>query len=607
MSRRHKKNHNPNPTLEKKSNRDFDFKFWKNVLIFLSLFLYLILFPPFFRNQTLAGHDAGAHLTYLRLVSDALSQGQFPVRWIEWVSPGQNQPLFSYYQPLLYYLGQIPHFLGLDIMNSLYATVLFLWLFSGLTTYLFVKNITKESLAGVTAACLYIFAPYHILDVFVRTAYPESIALAFAPGMFWALERLFTTGKVTYLAFLSVFIAATFISHPPTLLMFGVPLAFYLGFIITNKLKFNISLKSLTKKIIYVFLGFVLAGGLSSFFAIPALLQQNLTKAASLNAGYLDFHNHFVCLTQLFWSNWGYGTSQAGCSDQISFQLGIINWVVILGIIGILTYYAYKKTSHYFNRDAVFWALIAFSGMYMTLSFSLAFWEGTPYLSFLQFPWRFLSVAIFASAILSGIVFKYLKKESYKLILFVILMIATPLLSYQYLQPAAYLDKGYFAQDSPDFYKGIAKGQGGTAEMGYFPKTMDVLPEQNKVPPSEVAFSSDKATGKIIKNTFTYKEFTVSSNSPIQAEVFIHYFPGWRFYINGSEVKPNTSNIYDFVFLDVPKGDNNIIAAFTDTPLIILSNLITLVSIIIFIGLIIVSESREFFKKQKLSQGFKGI
>ena len=143
--------------------------------------------------------------------------------------------------------------------------------------------------------------------------------------------------------------------------------------------------------------------------------------------------------------------------------------------------------------------------------------------------------------------------------------------------------------------------------MGYFPKTMDVLPEQNKVPPSEVAFSNDKATGKIIKNTFTYKEFTVTSNSPIQAEVFIHYFPGWRFYINGNEVKPNTSNIYDFVFLDVPKGDNDVIAAFTDTPLITLSNLITLVSIIIFICLVVVSESREFFKKRKLPQGFKGI
>ena len=603
MSRKHKNRQHsyssPNINPKKEQKDDFDFRLWRNILILASLLVFLIIFPPFFKNQVLAGHDAGAHLSYLRIFTDALSQGQFPVRWIEWVTPGQNQPLFSYYQPFLYYLGSIPHFLGFDILNSLYLTVLSMWLFSGFIVFLFVKNITKSNLAGIVSSCLYIFAPYHILDVFVRAAYPESIALAFAPGMFWAIERFISTERKIYLPLLSFFTAATFISHPPTLLMFGVPLFLYLLFISTNKFKFGIDLKLSVKKLVYVFISFILAGGLSSFFAIPALLQQNLTKASTLNAGYLDFHNHFVCLTQLFWSGWGYGTSQAGCNDQLSFQLGIINWIVIFSVIGILAYYAYKKTSHRFNIDAIFWIIIAFFGMYMTLSFSLAFWEGTPYLPFLQFPWRFLSVAIFASSILSGIMFKYLKKESHKLILFIVFMIATPLLSYQYLQPAAFLDKGYFAQDSQNFYRGTAKGQGGTAEMGYFPQNMDVLPEPGKVPESEIALSSQKATGKIIKDTFTYKEFSINSSSPIQAELYIHFFPGWKFYINGSEVKPNTSNIYDFVFLDIPAGNSNVTASFTDTPLVSLSNLITLLSIILFVSSIFVFGGKELLEKSK--------
>ncbi len=146
MSKNRKRKSYPVSYLKQKkeSHDDFDFKFLRNILIFLSLFVYLILFPPFLKNQVLGGHDAGTHLTYLRLMTDALSQGQFPVRWIDWVTPGQNQPLFSYYQPLLYYLGQIPHFFGFDILISLYTTVLFSWLFSGLITYLFVKNITKN-------------------------------------------------------------------------------------------------------------------------------------------------------------------------------------------------------------------------------------------------------------------------------------------------------------------------------------------------------------------------------------------------------------------------------------------------------------------------------
>lgn len=580
MSRKHKRNQIQKP----QPKEDFDLRFWRNVLIFLSLFVYLIIFPPFFKNQALGGHDAGAHLTYLRLMTDALSQGQFPVRWIEWVAPGQNQPLFSYYQPLLYYLGQIPHFLGFDILNSLYLTVLFLWLFSGLITYLFVKNITKDTLAGLVASSLYVFAPYHILDVFVRSAYPESIALAFAPGMFWAVERLIATEKRIYLGLLAIFTAATFVSHPPTLLMFGVPLLFYVCFLFFEKLKSGFNPKLLTKNIIFIFLGFALGGGLSAFFAIPALLQQGLTKASSLNVGYLDFHKHFVCLTQLFWSDWGYGTSQPGCADQLSFQLGIVNWAVIVFIIAILAFYLYKKIAHPAIKQTLFWLSIAFFGMYMTLSFSQPFWEGTPYLSFLQFPWRFLSVAIFAAAILSGILFTYLRKETYKIALFIIFMTLTPLLSYSFLQPAAYLPKDYFAQDSPDFYKGIAKGQQGqTALMGYFPKKMEVLPEQNKVPLSKIALSDPKATGKVIKDTFNYKEFNISSDSPLKAKLFIHYFPGWTFSINDIPVTPDTSNIYDFVYLSLPSGNNKIVAKFDNTPLITVANSISLLSILILL------------------------
>nr|MBI5455398.1 hypothetical protein [Candidatus Levybacteria bacterium] len=588
MSRKHKrkKNYNYDAYYHKPPEKrdDFDLRFWRNILIFISLFVYLILFPPFLKNQALGGHDAGAHLTYLRIFTDAFSQGQFPVRWIEWVVPGQNQPLFSYYQPLLYYLGQIPRFLGLDILNSLYSTVLFMWLFSGLITYLFVKNITSNTLAGLSASCLYVFAPYHILDIFVRSAYPESIALAFAPGMFWAIERLITTEKRIYLSLLALFSAATFVSHPPTLLIFGVPLFFYICFLFYEKFKFEFKLKLLIKNTVLIFLGFALGGGLSAFFAIPALLQQGITKASTLNAGYLDFHKHFVCLSQLFWSNWDYGTSQPGCADQLSFQLGIVNWAVIVSIIAILVFYFYKKITHPAVKQTLFWLSIAFFGVYMTLSFSQPFWEGTPYLSFLQFPWRFLSIAIFAAAVLSGMLFMYLRKETYKIALFIIFIIAAPLLSYRYLQPAAYLAKAYFAQDSKDFYQGIAQGQlGGTALMGYFPKTMDVLPEQNKVPLDKIALSDPNAAKKVIKDTFIYKEFNISSKLPIKAELFIHYFPGWTFSINDTLVTPDTSNIYDFVYLSLPAGNNKIVAKFENIPLVTAANYISLLSILILI------------------------
>jgi hypothetical protein len=163
-------------------------------------------------------------------------------------------------------------------------------------------------------------------------------------------------------------------------------------------------------------------------------------------------------------------------------------------------------------------------------------------------------------------------------------MVLTPLLSYSFLQPAAYLPKDYFAQDSADFYTGAAKGQQGqTAEMGYFPKTMDVLLDQSLIPNSEIAASNQNAVIKVVKSTFTYKEFSLSSGSPLKALLFIHYFPGWVFSINQTVVKPNTTNIYDFVYLNVPAGNNRIVAEFTNTPLITVANYISFLSILILI------------------------
>ena len=594
---------------KKGSNDDFDLKFFRNILIFISFLVYIIIFPPFLNNQVLGGHDVGSHLTYVRLMSDALSQGQFPVRWIEWITPGSSQPLFSYYQPLLYYLVQVPHLFGLSILNSLNLTVLFLWLFSGFMVYLFVRNITKNTLAGLSASCLYIFAPYHIVDVFVRSAYPESIALAFAPGMFWASERLIATGKRIYLGLLAIFVSATFVSHPPTLLMFGLPLIFYIGFLLFQEFKFKLSVKALTNRITLLFLGFVLGGLLSSFFALPALLEQNLTNASSLASGYLDFHSHFACVMQLILPSWGYGTSIPGCSDQISFQVGVINWIVIISFIGVLTFNRYRKRLNLATGQAVFWLVIAFFGMYMTLSFSQPLWEGLPYLPLLQFPWRFLSVVIFAASVLSGLLFMYVKGEKYKMLIFALLMIGAPLLSYSYLRPAAYLPASYFAQDSKDFYKGVSIGQQqGQAISGYFPAAMQVLPQPGTVPPSGIAVVSPKPgakiTGGVIKSTFTYKEIQINTDSPVTIELYIHYFPGWQFYINGELANPDHSNIYDFVFLQIPKGDNVVIAQFINTPLITLSNIISLLGIlflIVFLVFELIKTKLPKRRKRKMS------
>ena len=140
---------------------------------------------PFAAAGFPTGHDAPAHLTYTYLFDRAIAQGQFPVRWTEWVRSGHGQPLFNFYQPGIYYIVEAIHeTTGAGLSNSLKLSVLLSWWTGGLLTFLLLRRFGRWPAA--LAAVLFVFSPYSMLDVFVRSAYPELASLSFAPGVLWS-------------------------------------------------------------------------------------------------------------------------------------------------------------------------------------------------------------------------------------------------------------------------------------------------------------------------------------------------------------------------------------------------------------------------------------
>src|SRR5690606_8553308 len=74
-----------------------------------------------------ARHDAGAHLTYVHLFGHPLRDGQGPVAWVAWVTPGRGRPLFNTYQPGFYYLVSAAHLVVPSLASAAMATVTLLW------------------------------------------------------------------------------------------------------------------------------------------------------------------------------------------------------------------------------------------------------------------------------------------------------------------------------------------------------------------------------------------------------------------------------------------------------------------------------------------------
>src|SRR4029450_9583380 len=73
--------------------------------------------------------------------------------------------------------------------------------------------------------------------------------------------------------------------------------------------------------------------GLSAFFWLPATLERGSTEfdRSVGPASYFFYGHHFIELRQLWETRWGFGESLPGSTDGMSFQLGRLHWIGLLG------------------------------------------------------------------------------------------------------------------------------------------------------------------------------------------------------------------------------------------------------------------------------------
>lgn len=557
-------------------NQDEAESFWQKVLLYLSLGSLFFIIRPFLKDGVFSGHDIAIHLIYLNQFKQAILEGQLPVRVISWITPGLDQPLFNFYQPGFFYLAA---FLGIDRESKLMLLMLMTWLASGLFMYLFVRCYFKRT-ASLASAMLYLFAPYHILDLFVRAALPEFTALMIIPLLFWVTKAYFATGKVLYFILIPLSLALLIITHPPLLIIF-FPL--YLTFIgITLLQKFQI------KTLVFIITGIMLGIGNAAFFLLPAMLERKYIQSVFLATGYFDFRTHFVCLNQLTSAKWGYGLSISGCMDEISFQLGIVHWI-ILGVTLLTMIYRiyrkkYKLNSSIDRSDimpAVFLVYFFFS-LFMTLNLSSPVWEIYPLFPLIQYPWRFLAAMIFSISFLAGWLISLIRKANLQISAYFLLLFLIYLFYRGFLQPAIYL-KGQMsainAKKPEDF---IQEVRDITPELGYHTIWAELLPEVNEIPENEIAILSGKAKIEYSDRTAQQKIYNVNvSSSMSKVRFYTHFYPGWKIYVNNKPTGYSYNNIYGYMELTLNSGENIITLKFTDTAIRLFANLVSVISLII--------------------------
>lgn len=531
-------------------------------IILLIILLSLVGLLPFFNTKFFYTQD---HIFVARLhqMSTALSEGQFPVRWVPDLRYGE--PLFNYYAPLPYYIGVFVHLLGFNFIWV--AKILFILssTLSAISMYILIKELYGKK-AGLLAATIYAYAPYRAVDLYVRGALSECWAFVFFPLIFYTSLKLSQKTNLKNLLYLSLSLAALFLTHNVTALMFAPFLIAWWIYLM---------LKDRNFKVLPYFLGgFTFSIGLSAFFLLPALWERDFIQTKYLLVGYFNFRAHFVAYRQLFSTFWGYGSSLWGPVDELSFQVGIVNWL-ILGL-SVAVGFIFRKEKKLL-LITLFLILCFLMSIFLQHNKSAFIWEAIPLMAYIQFPWRFLAISIFIVSLLAGVITPYLKNK-YKFI-YVILFVGAIISTISYFKPKEYVEDSFFEK----FTNKELMNRGVDLTKDYLPIWTQKVSDDLLTIPRAVS-------GEVDIRSFEKKGIRVQSKLNVlkdsEIEVPVSYFPGWVVLVDGSNINLEKPSQWGLIKFKLPKGSYNLKIEFKDTPIRMWGNVISFVSILLVLVLL---------------------
>lgn len=532
-------------------------------ILYLVPILPILIWLPFLLATTMPlGHDLYAHLTYAKLFERALNDGQFPVRWMEWIKPGFSQPLFNFYQVGFYYLASLVNWLPVSFITATKLSILFLWGFGSFFVYMFTKKFGP--LPAVAATVAYALSPYLIIDIFVRNAFPEFMAISLMPAVFWSVDRLISTAKAIYIIPFALFLGTAVFSHLPATVIFLPVLAGYSLLLLSSR-------QRLKKKLFLLSMAVILGFGLAAFYLMPAISELNLVQINKIRSSNFDFHKHFVDMGQSFTE----GLANPLQYSTFHFQLQSIWIIVVLVFIAGFTLWIRNKS----DRALLFWMVILIYPLFFSTSDSVAVWEKIRFLGFFQFPWRFFMITPLAFAILTAFLFQVIKGQIRRpagLLAVVLLGFASSLF---YLKPVKFTDVAYFDLPYSSWIVYSKTQQRAYLEPAYYPKEVKTTPKSNISlwsPQAGVSISEKKiAANQLVLEVSSLKQTFLVVNT--------HYFPGWEAIINGKDAPIYSTKETNFIKVSVPDGKSQIELKFTDTKLRRWANVISLISFILIV------------------------
>lgn len=488
------------------------------------LLIVLLSFPAiisFFQPGFMVTDDGGWMVIRLAAFYDAIRDGQFPVRWVDTLNFGYGYPVTNFLYPAYLYLGvplviltsQFVLTIKLLFIASIIAGPIgmFLWLSQKFSRFI-----------SIIAALIFAYIPYHLFNVTSRGSLGETLFLSVVPFLFWSIDT-----KRKFL--MSILVATLLLSHNTLALLF-MPVIILYCIVIRG------DLRSKRKEFL---IPFMLGGGASLFFWIPALFELNSTRFFQVSIS--DYSEYF---------------------SDISL-LGVVPIIILLG--SIIVFLKNKK-----RKVVSIEGLFLISGIlsvFMASSLSQIFWRILP-VSLIQFPFRFLSLSVVVVAYLFA---QLLSEIRFGKVLAIVSLVVLVALSRDYIFPRSYsdaLDESYSTNQATT-----------TIKNEYMPKDVTVDPFQRA---ESSGMLKNGIVTQLVRSSNKYDVSVVAKEASLLSIEQL-YFPGWTVEVDNKPVAIGVEKGSGRMQVQMPSGEHTASFRFGETPLRLLANLISLFSVMLMV------------------------
>jgi hypothetical protein len=563
----------------------------------------------------LSSHDGLHHLYRLLDLDWCIRGGALYPRWLPDMGFGYGFAILNYYGPLSYYLAEVFKLLGAGYIDSLKLTYTLGFLTSGVTMYLF----TKEHLGrvpAILAGAVYVYLPYHLADAYVRGALAEFLAFSFLPLILWCFYKLIKERRLQYVAWSALSLGGLLVTHNLMALIFAPLLVAYIAFVWSRERD--------RRALVYAALALLLAFGLGAFYWLPGFVESRWARLGLVGPEATDYASGLVTITDFFspYVIYRYFPHQGvELQHPLSWlQFGLV--CLSLAVPLRLRHPSWAQARHH----VMFFLCAAFVSVFMLFTCSRPLWDHVPLLSYLQYPYRFLTLTSFATAFAIGSLplllldgsleqseTSWTPRGRWRWAMAVIPLIVVSLMITSL--PGLPIEPQYLPEHEEPLTEGTVNFAT-MAEYDYltglwarlYPSAwlMEYLPTWVEVPPSELFLPADKPPAEIqelrpeeipsisvLQHGPLFMELTASTPQPRTLSFHSFYVPNWAIYMDGHQQASYPLGKMGLLAVDVPSGKHHIVVRFEHTPTELAATFISVASLLVVLLILVVTKRRR--------------